>query len=157
MMERFNGLTPREKIMVIVMMALIAVFILWSFIFAPLGRFHAGAQQAQIKAQNDRVFIENNIGRIGKGAGLQGSEPFSRTALLEMSRQAGIERFSRIQPQPNGDIKVWIDDVPTPRLYSFMQKIEAQYATRVTGAQISRQDGGVVSAQISFAMPAGGG
>jgi len=40
MMERFNVLTLREKIMVLLMLALIGLFILWQFILAPLGRYH---------------------------------------------------------------------------------------------------------------------
>lgn len=150
MMERFNGLTLREKIMVLLMLALIGLFILWQFILAPLGRYHNSAEQAQIKAQNDRVFTEQNIGRLNLNAAPKGSEAFSRTVLINMTRAAGIDRVSRIQPQPNGDIKVWIDDAFTPQIFTLLNNIEAQYATRVTGAQMTRQDNGFISVQISF-------
>jgi len=156
MIDQFNNLTLREKLMVIIMMALIVLFILWQFILAPLKNFHSDAQQAQQKAQNDRAFIEQNIGRLNAASTPKGSETFSRTALLDMTRQAGIERVSRIQPQPNGDIKVWIDDVLSRQVYDLLQNVDARYATRITGAQMTRQDTGSISVQISFSLPAGG-
>jgi len=150
MMDRFNNLTQREKIMVLVMLALIAMFILWQLVLAPLGRYHSTAEAAQIKAQNDRVFTEQNIGRLNLNAAPKGTAPFSRTVLINMTRAAGIDRVSRIQPQPNGDIKVWIDDAFTPQIFTLLNNIEAQYATRITGAQMTRQDNGFISVQISF-------
>jgi type II secretory pathway component PulM len=155
MMTRFNMLTLREKIMVMVMIGLIALFIIGQFILAPLMRFHSNAAQAQQKAQNDRAFIEQNIGRLNIAAASQGREIFSRTALLDMSRQAGIERVSRIQPQPNGDIKVWMDDVASQQVFTFLQNIDSRYETRVTAAQMTRQDTGFVSVQISFSLRTG--
>ncbi len=151
-MDKFDSLTLREKVMVIVMCALIVLFILWQFIFTPLRQFHNAAEQAQTRAQNDRAYIEKNISLINLAAAPKGREPFSRRELLEMTRRVGIERVSRIQPQPNGDIKVWIDDVLSEQIFSLVQNIDAQYATRVTGAQISRQEGGLISAQMSFAV-----
>jgi type II secretory pathway component PulM len=150
MMTRVNMLTLREKIMVMVMIGLIALFIIWQFILAPLMRFHSNAAQAQQKAQNDRAFIEQNIGRLNIAAASQGREIFSRTALLDMSRQAGI-----IQPQPIGDIKVWMDDVASQQVFTFLQNIDSRYETRVTAAQMTRQDTGFVSVQISFSLRTG--
>ena len=157
MMDRFNELSLREKILVGVMMALIAVFIIFQFIIMPLTRFHNSAQQAQIKAQADRAYTEQNISRLqAGGTGAQPGTPFSRGALVTASRASGIENLSRIQPQPNGDIKVWLDNVSAPALFSFLQRVERQYITRVTGAQITRRDADLVSAQISLSMPEDG-
>jgi len=156
MMDRFNDLSLREKILVGVMLTLIVLFILLQFIFVPLTRFHNSANQAQIKAQADRAYTEQNISRLKAGGTSQAQNPFSRTALLTASRAAGIENLNRIQPQPNGDLKVWVDNVSGPALFGFLQRVERQYATRVTGAQITRRDGDHVSAQISFSMPSEG-
>ena len=152
-MERFHDLSSREKIMLIIMAVLIVLYITWQLLISPLNQFHNRAEQAQLKAQKDRAFVEQNITRLGGSVTAKGEEDFSRNGLVSASRAAGIERLSRIQPQPNGDLKVWMDNVSGPQLFSFLQRVEQEYATRVTGAQISRQDGTVVSAQISFSMP----
>lgn len=141
--------------MVLLMLGLIILFILWQFILAPLRSYHSAAEQSQIKAQNDLAFLEQNIGRLNNKATPKGSAPFSRMVLINMTRDAGIDRVSRIQPQPNGDIKVWIDDALTPQIFTLLKNIEAQYATRVTGAHMTRQDNGFISAQISFSAAAG--
>lgn len=156
MMDRFDALSLREKIMVLIMMVLVVIFIIWQFILAPLGQYYHQAQRDQVKSQKDRVFVEQNISALGASAPVSGREAFSRTALVSASRAVGIERLSRIQPQPNGDLKVWMDNVSGPQLFKFLENVEQTYATSVTGAQVTRQDGAVVSAQISFSMPAEG-
>ncbi|MEP6342665.1 MAG: type II secretion system protein GspM [Maricaulaceae bacterium] len=151
--DKFNELTAREKLMVIIMGVLIVLFILWQFILSPLLNFHGDAQRQQVKAQKDRAYIEQNIARLGQGAATSEVQEFSRETLVRLSRDAGIERLNRIQPQPNGDLKIWIDDVSGPVLFEFLGRIERGYATRITGAQVTRKDTDFVSAQISFSMP----
>lgn len=152
MSDWFDKLSAREKAMVLVMMGLIVLFILWQFILAPLKGFHDDAKQSQIRAQNDRAYVEKNIGRLNIAAVPKGSEAFTRNDLLDMTRQVGIDSVSRIQPQPNGDIKVWIDNVLSDQIFTLLQNIDARYATRVTGAQMTRQPNGFISVQISFSV-----
>ena len=153
MMEKFEALSLREQVMVGVMIVLIGLFVIWQFIFVPINRHHNTAEQALERAQKERVYVEQNISRLGVNAQAAGDLPFSRTVLVSLSREAGIERLSRIQPQPNGDLKVWIDNVSSLDLYGFLQSADRRYATRITNAQIKRQDGDAVSAQINFSMP----
>jgi len=157
MMDQFNALSLRERVLVGIMLGLLTLFILLQFIIVPFARFNNQASAAQQSAQKERSYVEQNIARVQGAAGLSSSsqdrKPFSRAVLVSTSRLAGIERLNRIQPQPNGDLKLWLDDVPARTLYSFLQKVEQQYTTRITGAQITRRPGDVVSAQISFSMP----
>lgn len=155
MMDKFDALSLREKVLVGVMMSLIILFILLQFIILPLTRFNSQAGDAQLKAQKERSYVEQNISRLQAGGNSsKARQPFSRASLVSSSRTAGIERLNRIQPQPNGDLKLWLDDLPAQTLYSFLRSVEQTYSTRVTGAQITRRPGDVVSAQISFSMPA---
>lgn len=153
MIEKFEALSPREQIMVGIMIVLIGIFIIWQFIFAPINRYHNTAEQSLERAQKQRVYVQQNISRLGASQQDAGEQPFSRTVLVTLSREAGIDRLNRIQPQPNGDLKVWIDNVSSLDLYRFLQGAERQYATRITNAQITRNDSDLVSAQISFSMP----
>ena len=155
MIDKFNELTLREKYMVIIMGVLIILFIVWQFILSPLLSYHGDALRQQAKAQKDRSFVEQNISRLGQSATTGEKIDFSRDALLRLSRDAGIERLNRIQPQPNGDLKIWIDDVTGPVLFQFLTRVERTHATRITNAQITRKDTDFVSAQISFSMPSG--
>ena len=155
MMDKFDALSAREKILVCVMAVLILLFILLQLIILPLTRFHNQSEQVHLKAQKDRIFVEQNISRLSAdpNGGAQNRQAFSRVNLINTARTAGIDQLNRIQPQPNGDLKLWLDDVPAPALISFLQNVERQYITSVTGAQITRSEGDLVSAQISFAMP----
>ena len=155
MMDKFNELTPREKLMVIIMGILIILFIAWQFILSPLLNYHGDALRQQVKAQKDRSFIEQNISRLGQSSAAGEQKDFSRKALLKLSRDGGIERLNRIQPQPNGDLKIWIDDVTGPVLFQFLTRVERTHATRITNVQVTRKDTETVSAQISFSMPSG--
>ena len=74
-------------------------------------------------------------------------------SLITTSRASGIDQVNRIQPQPNGDLKIWLDDVPANILFVFLNRIETKYKTQITGAQITRRDGDLVSAQVSFTLP----
>lgn len=154
--DKFNDLTFREKLMVIIMGVLIVLFIVWQFILSPLLNYHSDATRQQEQAQKDRSYIEQNISRLGQSSVVGAKKDFSREALLRLSREAGIERLNRIQPQPNGDLKIWIDDVTGPVLYQFLSQVERTHATRITNAQITRKDTDFVSAQVSFSMPSGG-
>ena len=142
--------------MLVVMAVLMVLFIVWQFILAPLLSYHNDSARQQVKAQKDRSFIEQNISRLGQSSAVGAKTDFSRAALVNLSRTAGIERLNRIQPQPNGDLKIWIDDVSAPVLFQFLTRIERSHATRITNAQITRKDRDLVSAQISFSMPNGG-
>ena len=155
MMDKFNELTPREKLMVIIMGVLIILFVAWQFILSPLLNYHGDALNQQVKAQKDRAYIERNISRLGQSSAAGEKIDFSREALLRLSRDAGIERLNRIQPQPNGDLKIWIDDVTGPVLFQFLTRVERTHRTNITNTQITRKDTDFVSAQISFSMPSG--
>ena len=153
MLDRFNELSLRERVLVGIMIALIMLFILLQLIILPLMRMHNQSSDAQLRAQKDRIYVEQNISRLGGLSATQSQETFSRMSLINASRATGIEQVSRIQPQPNGDLKLWLDDVPANTLFVFLSRVEQQYATRVTGAQITRRDGDLVSAQVSFTLP----
>jgi len=64
MMDRFNALSLRERVLVGIMLGLLMLFILLQFIILPFARFNNQASAAQQSAQKERAYVEQNIARV---------------------------------------------------------------------------------------------
>ena len=60
--------------------------------------------------------------------------------------------ISRVQPAADGSsLQVWLNDSPALNVYSFLSQLDSRYSMSTEKAQITRREGGVVSAQFTFA------
>ena len=146
MIDWFNSREPRERILLMVLAVLLAIFTLWFVVTresGPDGRANLEA------AQMDREIWLRAAPRLASGTATGGRSEFTRGALVDASRKRGVA-LSRVQPQGEGGLGVWIDDAPTSALYGLINDLVSTHAVKVETAVITTAPNGGVNAQITL-------
>ena len=146
MMDWFNSRELRERILLMVLAVLLAIFAFWFVVTresGPDGRANLEA------AQMDRELWLRAAPRLTAGTAVGNRSEFTRGALVEASRKRGVA-LSRVQPQGEGGLSVWIDDAPTPALYGLINDLVSTHAVKVETAVMTTAPNGGVNAQITL-------
>ena len=150
-MNYFKSRSPREQVLILVMLGLILIFAIWQFAVTPVLTVKSNAQNNQAKAQRDLSIVQNGLPKLtlAKGAPNNAAKPFNRRAVIDTARQVNIA-ISRVQPESNAALKVWFEDTSSQTLYSFLTTLSREYHVDISRVNINRRDNGVVSAQITL-------
>jgi general secretion pathway protein M len=128
---------------------------------------YLGVWEPVVKAQHDReraledaralatmletLAVEVQRGR-GAGGGTAGAGQ-SLLAVVDQSRRASAltKPPTRLQPEGDATVRIWLDDVPFDALLRWLGDLQARYGVRVDAADIERQSGqGLVSARLTL-------
>ncbi|WP_371395720.1 type II secretion system protein GspM [Fretibacter rubidus] len=148
-MNYFVNLSRREQLLVITAGVLFAVFALWQFALSPVMTGKAQAESAHAHALRDMDIVSRAAPLIGQTGVSKARADFDRAAAITQAGQAGLS-ITRVQPTPDGDIKIWFDESLSTDIYSFLSRLTRDYAVSIERADIKRKDGGFVSAQITL-------
>jgi len=148
MMDWFNSREPRERILLLVLAGLLALFLAWFVSTRETGPDGTAALEA---AQTDRKLWLRASPRLGSGTITGERSEFSRGVLVDLARQRGVS-LSRVQPQPGDGLAVWIDDASTPAFYGLVDDLISRYSVTVDTALITTAPNGGINAQITL-MP----
>lgn len=148
MMAWFTERNPRERALIAVAGLLVALFLSWQFVVKPVMEAHEKAERAQTTALRDFGIVQSGVSQIST-ADNSNKQPFNRAAVIQVANLSGVT-ISRVQPGQDQALQVWFEDAQIGNVYNFLTQISGQYASRVGRVQISRRDGGVVSAQITL-------
>jgi len=146
MMNWLNAREPREKILLMVLAGLLIVFLAWFALTRERGPDGASALEA---AQTDRELWLKAAPRLGTSAISGERAEFTRGSLVEMARKRGIN-LSRVQPQSEGGLSVWIDDASTIALYGWIEDLVTSYAVTVDTALMTTAPNGGLNAQLTL-------
>lgn len=147
MMDWFNSREPRERILLIVMAALLTLFIAW---FALNRETGPDADQVLAEAQTDRELWLRAKPKLTADSGNNVARgEFSRGDLINLARQRDV-RLTRVQPQNDGSLTVWIDDIGTQPLFGLMQALTKSYRVDFSSVIISRSPQGSLNAQFTL-------
>ena len=146
MMTWFNSREPRERVLLLIMAGLLAVFIAW---FALTRESGPDGSDALAAAQTDRELWLRAAPRLNSGPTSGTRAEFSRGALIDAARKRGVD-LSRVQPQSGGGLTVWVEDASTPAFYGIIQDLVSGYAVDVENALITAAPSGGVNAQLTF-------
>ncbi len=139
--------SPRERILIYVMLGLAAFVLGWMLIIRPLTNMHNSAVQNQDRAVRDYQIVQQGLPFLNQvRADLQ---PFDRNAVISTARQVDIP-ITRVQPENDGDLKIWFEDSSSDKIYSFLQALTGSYNAQIAQVQMSRRPGERVSAQITL-------
>jgi len=141
--------TPRERALVFGALALAAIFLIWQFVLAPVFAGKAAAQQDLRIAQRDFEIVKLGLPNMKQQTKVD-KAVFDRSAAVETAKAVGLT-ISRIQPGQNESLQVWFEDAQSSSVYAFLGRISAAYNVDISRAQISRQESGFVSAQLTLA------
>ena len=139
----WDGREPRERVLLSVLGAIVAIFIVIFGLILPLQSARANADASLNRAQADLVAVS----RLSSSDATTTRLPFDRSVLIQIANGADI-KLTRVQPGSDGTLSVWIDDAQTQRLYGFFETLLSDYAVGLDQVIVSADANGRLSAQF---------
>jgi len=146
MMSWFNAREPRERVLLLILAGLLALFLAWFAVTRERGPDGASALEA---AQQDRELWLRAAPRLGSTAVTGARDAFTRGSLNVMARKRGVN-LSRVEPQTGGSLGVWIDDATTAALYGWIEDLVTGYSVKVDNAVMTTAPNGGINAQLTL-------
>ena len=148
-MNMFLNLSRREQVLVIAAAILASLFIILQFAVMPVVKGKAAAKAAHADALRDMDIVRRAVPVLGSHTPSKARQTFQRDSVIAAAREAGLS-ISRLQPGPDGDVQIWFDDTQASGVYGMLSALTREYAVVIRRADIKRQDGGRVSAQVTL-------
>ena len=139
----WDGREPRERVLLSVLGAIVAIFIVIFGLILPLQSARANADASLNRAQADLVAVS----RLSSSDATTTRLPFDRSVLIQIANGADI-KLTRVQPGSDGTLSVWIDDAQTQRLYGFFETLLSDYAVGLDQVIVSTDANGRLSTQF---------
>jgi general secretion pathway protein M len=152
--SRYDALAPRERLMVAVAGAVVFVTLLYLLIWEPLVKAHEQRAEALDSARALATRIESAALLTQRSA--LGARVDRNTSLLaavdQTSRSPTLGKApSRLQPEGDREVKVWLEDVSFDNLLRWLSELENRYGIAASSAEIERgTTPGSVSARLTL-------
>lgn len=144
----WNTLSSRERMLLGLLGALMAAFLVLQFAWTPLTDWR---DRETIRAEQARDGLELVAtaaaqGRVNIAAAPSSQVPL-RQALTQSAASVGIE-LVRVGAAVNGQIEIQTADISGDTLFQWISMLQTEYGVTVAFADISRDDNGLVKAQV---------
>lgn len=143
---------PRERWMLAVMSAAIAVFVAWYAVLAPLQSVRQRAADRHAEAMRDVIEVRRGLAAVA-AAGASGIAPVAAAALhplvTDSAGAAGIV-FDRREFAADGGLEVTVDSVSAGTLFNWLDGLRLEHAVAPVAVDIERREGRL-RAQLRFA------
>lgn len=150
----FTQLAPRERWLVVSAAGVVTVTLAYVGLWEPLlkARQHRTEQLQEARALASRIeqlAVQVQSHRGGPVADLSVSV---LAAVDQTARSGGLDKPpSRIQPEGDREVKVWIDGVSFDSLMRWLDDLQKRYGIRAQGVELERSDTpGLVNVQLSL-------
>lgn len=154
---RFEALQPREQLIVAVGGVVVLLAVIYLGLWQPfvLARTHRAEELESARTLASRI---EQIGALAQvvhpagGAPVVGPEVSLLSAVDQASKDGILGKpLSRINPDGENQVRVWIDDVPFDAVLRWMDDLQTRYAVRIDNVAIERRPApGVVSVRLSL-------
>lgn len=157
--EWLAGLAPRERLAVLVGGVLLALTLVFLIVWEPMSnaREDAAAALATERALAGRLELVqaevNKARQTGRGAV---NRNLSLLAAVDQASRSGTlgAAPSRLQPDGDKEVKVWLEDVSFDKLLRWLAELEQRYGVVAQAAEIEREAGpGLVNARLTLVRP----
>jgi len=148
MINALQDRTPRERTLIYGLIGLSVFFVIWMLLIGPLMSAKTIAQSQQAGAFRDLQVVRSGAA-ILQPVSSAPQQKLDQTLLVQKTREAGVN-LSRLQPDPNGALRIWSEAIESAKLYSFLQTLTQSYAVNITRIQIDRRDDGLVDVQMTL-------
>jgi len=149
-MEYWNNLAARERWLLGTALTLLTIMAVAFLVVRPVLDSKTRAERAHASAQSDLTLIQKNLPLLsGAGTLTTGTQPINRNALLRTAQANGLE-MSRLQPENEGAIRVWFEEVTSQQVFKFVSDTTSTYAAMVSAAQITRKKDGKINVTLTF-------
>ena len=157
--EWFRSLAPRERLLVSVGGIVVAITILYLGIWEPLSKAHSKREQDLAASQGLAQRLEAIAVVVQKSQSSGGAMINTGASLLstvdQVSKAGTLGKpLTRIQPEGDHEVKVWIDGVSFEALVRWISELEGRYGISVQTADLDRDTlPGQVNARLSLVRP----
>ncbi len=158
--EWFRSLAPRERLLVSVGGVVVAITILYLGIWEPLSKAHGKREtdlaSAQALAQKLEVLAAATQKAQANGGNAIVDTGASLLATVDQVGKSGMlgKPLTRIQPEGDHEVKVWIDGVSFEALVRWINELESHYGISIQTADLDRDTlPGQVNARLSLVRP----
>jgi general secretion pathway protein M len=159
-LERFrawwSGLAERERRVLGSGAAVLAVILLYLAVWEPLAGARRDRETALSEARALAVLLETLAAEAQRGHGPGGPTAGAGQSLLavvDQSRKASAltKPPTRLQPEGEGMVRIWLEDVPFDALVRWLHDLQTRYGVRVDNADIERESAvGLVNARLTL-------
>lgn len=159
MMSLWNERNDREKILIGVAAALLALLVLWMFVYTPMSNYPAKQERAYKQAVQDLKIMQKGQTVLQgqsttvKPVTMLTAEKYQST-ITDAAKDKGLI-ITRRQPKGYEEITLWLDDVDSKALYAWIDGITSSYNVTLTKAQLYRNDDASVRALVTYKLAAG--
>lgn len=142
--EWFEQQSPRDRRVLLVGGAVLLLGLVYALGLKP---FNTHLSQARLAVDGQRkvlVQVQQGVSEIlarrGQGGGSTGSLPAGSSLAQIVNQAAGEQQLtlSRMQPDNEGRLQLWLDDAEFDALLIWLGKLEGQYGVQVDSINISR-------------------
>ena len=153
---RFEALQPREQLLVaaggLVMVLALIYLVLWQpFALARSHRAQELESARSLAARIEQIGAQVQA-QPSSGPPVVGHDVSLLSAVDQASKDGVLGKpLSRINPDGDDQVRVWIDDVPFDALLRWVDDLQSRYGVRIDNIAVERRSAaGVVSARLSL-------
>ena len=160
MLEYFNRLKPRERILVSVASVVVVIAMLYLFLLEPFTQKADQLENRTAGQQRDVQWMKNAAievaqlqkGRVGNNVGNSGAGQSLLVIVDNTSKRIKLaQNMKRLEPDGSDRVRVWLENAPFDQLARWMSLLETDYKLHVESAVIDKTDDqGKVNARIVF-------
>jgi general secretion pathway protein M len=153
----FEARPPREQLILAVGAVVLTLSLVYLLLWQPfaLARDHAAARLAasrSLAARIEQIGAQGQGQQAGAGQPLVGPEVSLLSAVDQASKDGVLGKApSRVQPDGDKQVRVWIEDVPFEAVLRWMDDLQNRYAIRVDAVTLEKRPAaGTVNARLSL-------
>ncbi len=114
----------------------------------PLMNTKAIARSQNAGALRDLEFVKTGITALAPDS-MQSRTKFDQSVFVQKVRADGLT-LSRLQPETNGALRVWLEGLASQQIYNLLQNLMQNYDVDISRIQINRRDDGRVDVQMTI-------
>ena len=144
--------TPRDRLIVIAVGALVVAGMLYALVWYPLQTRLADTRQAIESKGETLEYLQRGAALLaasGGGGAARRSDKAPYLLIDEVIRKAGVAQPQRVEPSGADGARVQFSEVAFDRLVMVLAELEL-YGLEVSNLTISRREAGTVSARFTM-------
>lgn len=146
----------RERIVLAIGAAVVAVTVLYLLIWEPVARAHRHRAEQLQAARDLAIKIESLAGRAAPNSASGATRNLSLLSAVDQSAKSGVlnKPLTRLQPEGDTEVRIWLDGVSFEALMRWISQLRVNDGIVVKTVQIDKgQESGSVNAQLALIRP----
>jgi general secretion pathway protein M len=138
----FESLADRERILVSIAAAVVAIGIIYFAIWMPIDNSLASAQKKLAAKEKSLLWMEQSVAKVISSSSSSGSTR-SATPLITLVNSSGRAKgfnFSKVLPKDDNEISLLIDEVKFDDFITWLDSLQSQHHITVEQLTVNQLD-----------------